>query len=50
VKLRHVRSMLYKAARVLGDVGAVTGGPKKVAKRVVNKLLGRAVVRRLWWR
>ena len=50
MRLHHVRSALYKAARVLGDVGAVAGGPKKMAKRVVNKLLGRHLVRRLWWR
>ena len=51
MKLNKVRSGLYRAARLLGDVGAVTSGrPSRIAKRLVNKVVGRNLVRRLWWR
>ena len=46
-----LRSKLYKAARVLGDVEAVSSGkPKRVAKRGVNKLIGRLIVGKFWRR
>lgn len=46
-----VRRTLYRLASLLGDVQAVTSGnPKRVGKRLVNKMIGRKVVRRLWWR
>ncbi|MDQ4130086.1 MAG: hypothetical protein M3133_03705 [Actinomycetota bacterium] len=46
-----VRRSLYRLASLLGDVQAVTSGnPKRVVKRLVNKTVGRKVVRRLWWR
>lgn len=44
-----LRSLLYRLARLLGDIQAVgSGNPKRVGKRAVNKLIGRKVVRRLW--
>lgn len=47
----RLRSALYRWARLLGDVQAVTSGkPSKVGRRLVNKLVGRKVVRRLWWK
>lgn len=43
------RSALYRAARLLGDYQALaSGNPKKIAKRVGNKLIGRKIVRRMW--
>lgn len=49
--LRKVRRLAYRLASLLGDVQAVSSGkPKRVVKRLVNKLVGRKVVRRLWWR
>ncbi len=46
-----LRRSLYRWARLLGDLQAITSGnPKRIGKRVVNKLVGRKVVRRLWWR
>jgi len=46
-----LRSLLYTTARLLGDVSALaSGSPKRIARRAVNKLIGRKVIRRLWWR
>jgi len=39
----QVRRGLYKAARILGDIHAVTTG--KIGKRLVNKLIGRGLGR-----
>lgn len=38
-KISKIRSLLYTAARVLGDVDAVAKG--KAGKRVKNRLLGK---------
>jgi hypothetical protein len=44
-------SWLYKLARMLRDITVlVSGRPDKIAKRLVNKAIGRSIVRRLWWR
>ena len=40
MKLYRLRRSLYKAARTLGDVQAL-GSPRRAARRVVNKGLGR---------
>jgi hypothetical protein len=45
--MSKTRSALYRWARFLGDVEAIRQ-PHKLPKRVVNKLIGRNVVRRLW--
>lgn len=43
-----IRGKLYKAARVLGDVEAITSGkPTKMAQRVKNKWVGRRLGK-LW--
>jgi hypothetical protein len=43
----QARSALYRAARLLGDVEAICK-PRRIPRRVANKLIGRKVVRRLW--
>lgn len=50
-----INSALYKLARLGRDAKAVersieTGSPKPILKRIVNKAIGRYIVRRLWWR
>lgn len=47
--------MLYKIMRYLNDFKAVKrsieyGTPKPLAKRAVNKWIGRKIVSKLWWR
>ncbi len=49
--LRKVRRFAYRLGALLGDVQAVTSGnPKRLVKRAANKVIGRKIVRRLWWR
>ena len=44
--ISKVRSILYKTARLLGDVGALaSGNPKKIVKRLANKYMGRTLGR-----
>jgi hypothetical protein len=42
------RSFAYAVARFLGDVNAVRRG--KIGKRLVNRLIGRTLVSRMWLR
>jgi hypothetical protein len=44
----RLRSGLYGLARVIGDINAVRRG--RLGKRLVNRLIGRSLVTRLWWR
>ena len=46
MSIGSTRSTLYHLARLLDDYQAVKRGP--VGRRVMNKALGRAVVRRMW--
>jgi hypothetical protein len=47
----NLRSNLYRSARLLGDVQAVTSGnPKRITRRAKNKLVGRALGRAGVWR
>lgn len=49
--LRKTRRASYRVGSLLGDLSAVLSGkPGRVARRAVNKLVGRKVVRRMWWR
>ena len=49
--LSKLRRGLYRGARLLGDVSALTSGrPGEVARRAVNKVIGRRIVRRLFFR
>ncbi|MBA7525443.1 hypothetical protein ES705_17594 [subsurface metagenome] len=42
-------SFLYKLARQANDVRVITSGdPKKLARRVKNKVIGRKIIRRIW--
>jgi len=49
--LPRVRSSLYRSARLLGDLDALFSlNPKRIARRAVNKSLGRKLVRHLFFR
>jgi len=49
--LMSLRSNLYRSARILGDMQAVTSGnPKRIERRAKNKLVGRALGRSGFWR
>ncbi len=43
-----MRSYCYSLARLLGDLRALS--TLRIVKRIVNKLIGRTIVSRLWWR
>ena len=44
-------SWLYRLTRSLRDLEVLSSGrPDKIAKRLVNKAIGRSIVRRLWWK
>ena len=47
VSINKTRSLLYKTARILGDVNAVQRGTvgKRVARRVVGRAAGRQMGR-----
>jgi hypothetical protein len=46
-----LRSSLYRSARLVGDVQAVTSGnPKRITRRAKNKLVGRVLGRSGLWR
>lgn len=46
-----LRSALYRAARIAGDIQAVSSGkPGRITKRLANKAIGRSIVRRMWFR
>jgi len=44
------RSFAYALARVLGDYHAIRRGPRAIGKRLANRLIGRTLVSRMWWR
>ena len=42
-------SGLFKLARVVNDISKVASGdPKKIARRVKNKIIGRKIIRKIW--
>lgn len=47
--MSKLRSTLYRYARLLGDLQALaSGNPRRIAKRYLNKVIGRKVVGRIW--
>jgi len=48
MSVHKTRSLLYKAARLLGDYQAISSGsPKKMTKRVGHRVTGRVAARGL---
>lgn len=45
--LTGARRASYRSGRVLGDVGAILR-PRRIPRRLANKMIGRRIVRRLW--
>jgi len=43
--ISKLRRTLYSIARILGDIQAVSRGPKAVQRRIKNRILGK-----LFWR
>jgi len=42
-------SSLFKLARVANDISKVASGdPKKIARRIKNKIIGRKLIRKIW--
>jgi len=42
-------SGLYKLARVANDVSKVASGdPKKIIRRIKNKVIGRKLIKKIW--
>lgn len=42
-------SFLYNLARMVNDVEKIkSGDPKKIARRVKNKIIGRKIIRKVW--
>ena len=43
-------SSLFKLARLANDISkVVSGDPKKIARRIKNKVIGRKLIRKIWW-
>lgn len=42
-------SFLYRIARIANDVEKIkSGDPKKIARRVKNKIIGRKIIKKIW--
>ena len=49
--MRQFVRWLYRLARLGRNVEVLASGdPGKISRRLVNKLMGRHVIRRAWWR
>ena len=49
--MRKITRFLYRAARISNDLGALfSGSPSRMSRRLVNKTIGRKLIRRLWLR
>uniref|UniRef100_A0A832I8A1 Uncharacterized protein n=1 Tax=Pseudothermotoga hypogea TaxID=57487 RepID=A0A832I8A1_9THEM len=45
MRIWKIRSILYKSARVLGDVQAIFNGPSTIFKRLIRRLVGKLTAR-----
>lgn len=44
-------SGLFRLARVANDINKIkSGDPKKIIRRLKNKLIGRKIIRKIWWK
>jgi hypothetical protein len=51
MRRRGLVSNLYRTARLANDVSVLTSGnPHRIARRARNKIVGRALARRGFWR
>lgn len=42
-------SFLYKLARLANDAEKIkSGDPKKITRRIKNKIIGRKIIRKIW--
>lgn len=49
--MTRARRGCYRLGSLLGDLEALfSGRPGRIAKRIANKLIGRKIVRRIWWK
>jgi len=47
--LKKLVSFLYNLARNLNDISKLASGdPKKIARRVKNKIIGRKIIKKIW--
>lgn len=47
--MKKLVSFLYNLARRLNDIQKVsTGDPKKITRRIKNKVIGRKLIRKIW--
>ena len=47
-EIPSIRSWLYWAARLLGDVQAIEHGPHAIERRIERRLVGKMAGRTLW--
>jgi hypothetical protein len=51
MRSRGLVSNMYRAARVANDVSVLaSGNPNRIARRARNRIVGRALARRGFWR
>ena len=48
MRISRARRNVYRSARLLGDLSAIEQRPKTLKKRIIRRVVGRYVSRRLW--
>ena len=48
MRISRARRNMYRSARLLGDLPAIEQRPKTLKKRIIRRVVGRYVSRRLW--